>query len=33
LLHVSIRASRDFRCNTVKLRLQFRGKVYFHVPR
>jgi hypothetical protein len=33
LLHVLIRASRDFRCNTVKLRLQFRGKVYFHVPR
>jgi hypothetical protein len=33
LLHVLVRASRDFRCNTVKLRLQFRGKVYFHVPR
>jgi hypothetical protein len=28
-----VRAGRDLLCDTVKLRLQFRGKVYFHVPR
>jgi hypothetical protein len=33
LLHVLVRASRDFRCNAVKVRLEFRCKVYFHVFR